>query len=294
MRGNRQPRGITDRVGKIEGQGYTGDPAGAVAPWTGSGASSPAIDQYPTIPLVVDENDDGSTTMDSVGAAKSSGRKSTRNTTKARLRWPLMILANWIAWLKDLAAGARSFKAVVVDGTGGVAVAGIPGEVSATGNGVFGGNVNVAGDANVTGQVVTSAGNIRSAGDVYGNGFFAATSAAGSAAPTPSNFDGYLSKELIPCAWLIYSPTGGLFVQGSNIQSVSYDSVGHYTFVTQRAAVQGASNSICALATASGTGMIATATATNSGGHTSIAVTVTDATGAPADPNTVSVLVFGG
>lgn len=129
MRGNRGPRG---RAGKIEGINYTGDPAGVLAPWGGGpGASSPTIDQFPTITLVIDEDDDGSKIMDRVDAGSRAERRSTRDSTKVRLRWSQMSLANWVAWLMGFARGTRSFKTLVVDGIGGADVAGAPGSVQA-------------------------------------------------------------------------------------------------------------------------------------------------------------------
>src|SRR5437899_10520092 len=105
MRSGRGQRGLINRAGKIEGSNYKGDPNGIVTPWGGgnAGVVTPTIGQYPTIPLAIDDNDDGSKTMDRVDATARGDRKSTRNTTKAKLRWPFMSLANWIAWLMGLA-----------------------------------------------------------------------------------------------------------------------------------------------------------------------------------------------
>lgn len=161
MRGNRGPRGLTDRAGKIEGTGYTGDPAGVIKPWTGSGVSTPAIGQYPTIPIPIDDNDDGSAAVDRVDATKTSGRKSTRDTTKARFQG-LKILANFAAWFMDVVKGTRSMKAVVVDGVGGAAAAGVAGNISATQDISSGRDLNVGRNGLVTGTLLSVAATAKS------------------------------------------------------------------------------------------------------------------------------------
>jgi hypothetical protein len=123
MKGTRGPRGLVDRAGKIEGENYTGDPNGVIVPWGGgnAGVSAPAPGQPPTIPLPVDGNDDGANAGDRVESGRRPSQRTTRKTTKSIVRLPLMILANFIAWLMVrigvTAFGDGSDGSATLDGT---------------------------------------------------------------------------------------------------------------------------------------------------------------------------------
>lgn len=110
MRGDRSARGLINRAGKIEGTNYTGDPAASVTAWGGgdAGVSTPAIGQYPTVTIPIDDDDDGSDTMDRIDQTARGDRNSTRDTTKNRFRTQYKSLANWAALLSRAATRTDS------------------------------------------------------------------------------------------------------------------------------------------------------------------------------------------
>lgn len=154
MRGSRAPRGLTRKSGTIEGENVTGNPSGTSTAWGGGdpGVSTPGIGDYPTLTIVVDDNDDGTDEVQS-NASSRAGRRTADDSTKSRLRTQFQTLLNFIAWMMDLAAGIRSFKNIVVDGTGGEAVVGDAGSISASGDGIFGGDMEVGGTVTIGGRV---------------------------------------------------------------------------------------------------------------------------------------------
>ena len=100
MRGDRSPRGLSTRTGKIEGQNYTGNPSGAIVPWGGGtvGATTPGPGVLPTLPLPIDDDDDGCDTV-TTHLSKRPGRTTALSSTKTLMRLAFKMVANFIARL---------------------------------------------------------------------------------------------------------------------------------------------------------------------------------------------------
>jgi hypothetical protein len=121
MKGDRGARGIVRKNKKqINGENYTGNGDGVVVPWGGGAGAAPTVGVGPTITLPRDDDDDGDATAIASARSKRPSLRQALDGTKARLRTQLKTLANHAAFLMELAAGSRTFKAIVVDGIGGV------------------------------------------------------------------------------------------------------------------------------------------------------------------------------